>query len=277
MKAMIILFILLMSTHGRILSSSSKTKILKQDLEISSKKTTSFVDKELELAHLVKSIRSKAAKEHLKVTQIGLGKNVKKIFGQEVGNSIQRLLSTKNIDKEIQKLQTEKEKQTKASEIQKNAKTTPEVSPKANEKSPPSKSNSNKTKNAKHQQKNRKLPISNIYPDQMGGFLLPPRRMSNLVNLNVENPISSSALPPFFINGPHYHPPMQITVNNIKNLDNRQLIDPYEIQEKNAMSQLTSLQATNNDFLASTSENLKKLEGVIGAAANSLSDFYKIT
>lgn len=48
--------------------------------------------------------------------------------------------------------------------------------------------------------------------------------------------------PPFMMNGPHFHPPLNVTVNAIPNRDSKRELNPHEIEEENLKNQQDAMQ-----------------------------------
>lgn len=47
--------------------------------------------------------------------------------------------------------------------------------------------------------------------------------------------------PPFMMNGPHYHPPINVTVNSIPNPNAKADLNPFEIERTNLNQQIGEL------------------------------------
>ena len=68
--------------------------------------------------------------------------------------------------------------------------------------------------------------------------------------------IAGVPFPPMMMNGPHYHPPVSVTVNSIPNPNPRSTLNPFEIEQSNLTKQV--------DELKKIKQNLKQLTSSLG-------------
>ena len=68
--------------------------------------------------------------------------------------------------------------------------------------------------------------------------------------------IAGIPYPPMMMNGPHYHPPVSVTVNSIPNPNPRSTMNPFEIEQANLQNTLTSLADISNQ-LGNVNEQVK--------------------
>lgn len=56
--------------------------------------------------------------------------------------------------------------------------------------------------------------------------------------------------PPFMMNGPHFHPPLNVTVNAIPNRDSKRELNPHEIEEENLKNQQEAMKPIKDQMRA---------------------------
>ena len=68
--------------------------------------------------------------------------------------------------------------------------------------------------------------------------------------------------PPFMMNGPHFHPPVAVTVNSIPNPNPRSVLNPFEIEQSNLKKQI--------DELSNVKDSLSMLEAKMNRVDNNI-------
>ena len=56
--------------------------------------------------------------------------------------------------------------------------------------------------------------------------------------------------PPFMMKGPHFHPPVDVTVNSIPNPNPKADLNPFEIEKENLKSQINQLADVKSKLLS---------------------------
>ena len=64
---------------------------------------------------------------------------------------------------------------------------------------------------------------------------------SNNMKFNFLPGFAGMPFPPFMMNGPHFHPPIDVTVNSIPNPNPKADLNPFEIENANLQTQINSL------------------------------------
>ena len=62
-----------------------------------------------------------------------------------------------------------------------------------------------------------------------------------LINKKFEPGFAGMPFPPFIMNGPHFHPPMNITINSIPNPVAKGQLNPFELEQLNLSNQLQQM------------------------------------
>ena len=77
--------------------------------------------------------------------------------------------------------------------------------------------------------------------------------------------------PPFMMNGTHFHPPLNVTVNAIPNRDSKRELNPYEIEEENLKNQQNAMEPLQNQM----KEIIEQMQNVNGETNVDLADQYE--
>lgn len=164
-------------------------------------KKLSKLEKRLKFMEMVKKILSQSKTKNLKIESIKIGAHIKKIFGIK---SISTYLSKLVGDANLdQKIDSLK---TKIGEI----------------------------KQAKVLQK-RKLRIRKPIQSEVHSSGRALRKKEFVPGF------AGMPFPPFMMNGPHFHPPMNITINSIPNPVARGQFNPFELEQLNLSNQLQQM------------------------------------
>jgi DNA polymerase III alpha subunit (gram-positive type) len=197
--------------------------------------------KEENLVRLAQKIQNQAKKKHLKIKRVLLGKEVKsKLNDKRLEKKLSKLLSKKSLKskmkslkKRIKKASLQKHKRKKKRSLKKN-KNQPQIQPinMTNRNLVGMPSSSSSSKKGKD--------------DEMGFNFMPG--------------FSGMPFPPFMMNGPHFHPPLNMTVNALPYPNLRTAIPPSVIAEKNFKE--------DQDMMAPILDKIKELSKKIQSASN---------
>lgn len=67
------------------------------------------------------------------------------------------------------------------------------------------------------------------------------KKDDNNMKFNFLPGFAGMPFPPFMMNGPHFHPPIDVTVNSIPNPNPKADLNPFEIENANLQTQINSL------------------------------------
>lgn len=220
----LLFFLFALSAQGRILFVTAKSDGSWREKHLSGRKLAEQSTSEnqelaktmlrLRLMKVAKSIRKNAKKKQMNVKRLRIGKNVRKLFQNEnVANDLAKYLADPKLDSRIHKEQKKIE----------------ELSPKPEPSPQPKK-------------KARKLKVR-LTENEIPNELLPPRELPEFKYMPG---VAGAPFPSYFMNGPHHHPPMKITVNSLPNPNPRAALNPFEVQHislKKQVRELTGISA----------------------------------
>ena len=180
---------------------------------------------EVLLGEIVQGIKLKAKKKHMKIKRVLLGEKVKsKFHDKNLASHLSKLLSMSNLKSHIKKMKR-KLKSKKRKILKKRRKRS-----KA------------KRKLANSTSQNPNMDTRNLAGmPSSGGSSSKGGDKDNLMKFNFLPGFAGMPFPPFMMNGPHFHPPLNVTVNSLPNPNPRAELDPKEIEEENVKTQLKAL------------------------------------
>lgn len=208
--------ILEQQTKERQLTDRKKPELADKAFEINSRLTNP--ERKLKFYKIIQNILKKAKDKNLEIKSIKLGSKLQSIFkNKDLKSELNKYLNDKNFDYKISKL----EAQIKA------------------------------TKTAKSISKSRRLSISRRLDGPLGMVKAPSGLPSKSggskggsggkMNFQFLPGIAGVPFPPMMMNGPHYHPPVSVTVNSIPNPNPRSTLNPFEIEQSNLSQQVEEL------------------------------------
>lgn len=186
------------------------------------------LENEVVLSQMVGGIKANAQKKHLKIKRVLLGEKVKRKFGDKhLAVHLSKLLGMGNIKGHIKamkrKLRLQKKRLARRAR-KKKAAYQKLVTP------------------AQPEEAKRKLAGM---PSSGGSSKGGGKGEDNLMKFNFLPGFAGMPFPPFMMNGPHFHPPLNVTVNSLPNPNPRAELDPKEIEEENVKTQLKALNPIN--------------------------------
>ena len=69
--------------------------------------------------------------------------------------------------------------------------------------------------------------------------------------------------PPFMMNGPHFHPPIDVTVNSIPNPNPKADLNPFEIEKANLQTQINNLDDVKSKLMVIDSRMAQLNQNII--------------
>jgi hypothetical protein len=175
------------------------------------------LNKEENLLQLAKSIRKEAKENKLKIKRVYFGDNVSKSLKEKrLGSKLSNLLSSKSIKSRMRKLRKK---------IKKAAQNTIKRMNKTKTQTP-------KTKDNAELQLARKLATS-LSGSSSGGSS--SKKGDDEMAFNFLPGYAGMPFPPFMMNGPHYHPPLNVTVNALPHPNVRAMEHPSALKEENLL------------------------------------------
>ena len=203
---------------------------VKRIISIKNKKLRKLSKQHL-LGKMVQRIRAKAQKKHLKIKRVLLGEQVKHLFkDSKMAKQISKFLGMKNLKGHIRKL----EKRIKSEK----RKLKSSANHKANQQKLSRGAVSSQPINPKKHRGLAGMPSSS---SSMSGGASAGGKSDNLMKFNFLPGFAGMPFPPFMMNGPHFHPPLNVTVNSLPNPNPRAELDPKEIEQENVKTQLKAL------------------------------------
>lgn len=190
---------------------------------------------------LAKSIREEAVAHKLKIKRVFFGKNVaRKLKQRRLGRKLSDLLSSKSLKKRMKKLRRRIKKATRRTLKRANL------------------IKGNKKSNLSDDDKEmaRKLTISM----SGGGGSSKGKGKEDEMEFNFLPGFAGMPFPPFMMNGPHYHPPLNVTVNALPHPNVRAMNHPSALKEEN----LTE----NQEMMEPIIEKLGELDSVLTSATS---------
>ena len=217
-------FVLLLGLQTRILSRTPRQlNAAPASPQTAQSKTQNA---EFKLMNLAASIKAHADQKGMKIRRLRVGKNLRKVFeGVEPSKMLEKFINDPKLESKIQiarKTLQKKQKEQKPAAL-------------------------------KPAERTESSPAQPAFSDpsfgQNGGFLpnfAPPQRM--LPENQLAPGIAGSPFPSFLMNGPHYEPPMKITVNSLPDQNPRARLSPSEIQLSNIRKQTRDLEGLYRQF-----------------------------
>jgi hypothetical protein len=247
-----------------ISSKKKNLKIKKKKMNLSSfnNENNSQVKKLLEekmLSKMVRDIKKNASKNKLRIKRVLLGDEVKQKFNDKnLTMHFSKLLNMPNLNKHMKSVNRRLKKlrrKMKKNQIkkQKDLKKAQNIAP---------------SPTPSPEQVNRNLagaPKAGASTGGKGG------EGDNLMKFNFLPGFAGMPFPPFMMNGPHFHPPLNVTVNSLPNPNPRAELDPKEIEEENVKSQLKSLQPINDKL----DHVLREIDSISKESTINLEDKYQ--
>ena len=203
------------------------------------------LQKKARLLHLVEKIQQKIKKRKVKVKQIHLGRRVKKeMKDRYLERHLKSLLRKKNLKRIVRKTDQKLHRALKKAKnrIKRKQKKTSEATRSLGMTSPTSSSSSSSSSGA------------------AGGG-------QDLSKYNFLPGFAGMPFPPFMMNGPHFHPPLNVTVNSIPNQDSRLEMNPYEIEEANLQSQAKAMEPLD-DRMREIMKNIQDISSDVNVKLN---------
>lgn len=191
--------------------------------------------RERKLIDMVLNIRKNAKKKKLQIKNVMIGKNLKKMeSGRKLFKNVQKYLNTPNLKRKLRSiLKSIKRARKKAKRL---------ALKKKKKKNLASSKNNISNPNFPSNQP-RKMPLSAIsqMKNKVPGAGGAGAGSGNLMKFNFLPGFAGMPFPPFMMNGPHFHPPLNVTVNSLPNPNPRAQLNPKEIEEENVKTQLNAL------------------------------------
>lgn len=246
-----------------ISSKNKKVKIKqkKMNMKLFKNENNAQVKKLLEekmLSKMVNNIKKNARKNKLRIKRVLLGDEVKQKFDDKnLTMHFSKLLNMPNLNKHMKSVNRRLKKLRK--KIKKN--------------------NIKKQKTLKKTENNGQNPPQEVNRNLAGKTGASKTGASkggaaggdNLMKFNFLPGFAGMPFPPFMMNGPHFHPPLNVTVNSLPNPNPRAELDPKEIEEENVKSQLKSLQPINDKL----DHVLREIDSISKESTINLEDKYQ--
>ena len=181
------------------------------------------------LVKLALSIQKKAHDKKLKIKQVYLGGKVRKTLkDKRLATHLSSLLSSDSLSRRLKTLKRKIRSEARKSKLSRRRKAHP----------------------------NRDLAGMPSSTGAKGGA----KGGQDLSKFNFLPGYAGMPFPPFMMNGPHFHPPLNVTVNAIPNRDSKMELNPSEIEEENLKNQSRSLEPLEEKMKAIV-EKMINIEG----------------
>ena len=101
---------------------------------------------------------------------------------------------------------------------------------------------------------------------------------SNSMNFEMSGDLTQMPFPPMVMNGPHYHPPMNITINQLPNMNPRSETNPLELQlkeyetESKKLNQVLEVMDSATGPMATFRDMKRAVDGKLGEGFNFVKD-----
>ncbi len=176
------------------------------------------------LGKIVKNAKT----NRMEIKKIKLGSKIKKIFKNPfILNDLNNLIQDKNLPRKIRKMEKDiKESKRRLKLMHKHYK---------------------KKKILKKKQKPRKLGGTSV-------GAAPGAGANDNMKFNFLPGFAGMPFPPFMMNGPHFHPPIDVTVNSIPNPNPKADLNPFEIEKSNLNTQISELGSIKTKLLGLDSQ-----------------------
>lgn len=245
----------------RMRNFSIKNRFSKSNKKHLSKKVKKLEQKS-RLLDLAKRIQEQTKKNKVKVKNIRLGKKLKKRMGDShLERHLKNLISKRNLKKIITKNKRDLRKAIKKMK----------------------RKNRNKKRKKKNINKQSQIQSTNnpnptVSRGLVGGSSMGGGSSSSsgsggeqdMSKFNFMPGFAGMPFPPFMMNGPHFHPPLNVTVNSLPNQDSRLEMNPYEIEETNLKTQTESMKPLEDQM----KEIMNNIRGISGDANVQLNQQY---
>lgn len=211
---------------------SDEPKVSPQKYKVEHK--LSKMERKLKFMKVVQGILKNATKKNLEIQSIKLGANVKKIFhNKNVSKDLNKYVNDKNFDRKLRHLERKVRKL-----------------------------NLKQTQSGKRKAENGSGAMGFANEGAQGNQ--PPERKMNkdMMKFNFLPGFAGMPFPPFMMNGPHFHPPVAVTVNSIPNPNPRSVLNPFEIEQSNLKKQI--------DELSNVKDSLSMLEAKMNRVDNNI-------
>ena len=218
---------------------SDEPKVSPQKYKVEHK--LSKMERQLKFMKVVQGILKNAKKKNLEIQSIKLGANVKKIFhNKNVSKDLNKYVNDKNFDRKLRHL----ERKVRKLKLK-------------------------QTQTGKRKAENGSGAMGFAGEGAQGDQF--PERQSKLsaaggggdmMKFNFLPGFAGMPFPPFMMNGPHFHPPVAVTVNSIPNPNPRSVLNPFEIEQSNLKKQI--------DELSNVKDSLSMLEAKMNRVDNNI-------
>lgn len=210
-------------------------KIRSNRVQLNGKGTSAklrLLNREKGLVKMVINIRKQIKKKHVRITNVLVGSKMKTLEnGKKLFNKVNRYLNSSKLSRQMKRLNTNIHREKRR--IKKHDR----------------KLKKKEAREKKKQANRRKLGLSapSSSSSSAGGSSASGSSAGgaaggdNLMKFNFLPGFAGMPFPPFMMNGPHFHPPLNVTVNSLPNPNPRAELDPKEIEEENVKTQLKAL------------------------------------
>jgi hypothetical protein len=228
----IFLLVLLLSFNTKILNKrqSRHHNLRERRLSVSKLKKTYFINqlnnkhkRKLNFMKVVLKILKNAHKNNLNIKNIKFGSGIKKVFKNPfMVDDMKSFLTTKKLNSKIKVMEKKIKKEERNLKVE-------------------------KTKEKK--QNKRKLSYADMAKKAAGaatsaatgGAKKEEGAGGSSMGFNFLPGFAGMPFPPFMMQGPHFHPPINMTVNSIPNPNPQADLNPFEIEQSNLSTQLDEL------------------------------------
>ena len=187
---------------------------------------------------MVMNIRKQIKKKHVRITNVLVGSKMKSLEnGKKLFSKVNRYLNSSKLSRQMKRLNVNIRREKRR--IKKHDRILKKKEAKQKKKQAKLQDNANR----------RKLGMTSpSSSSSMGGSSSGGSSGAggaaggdNLMKFNFLPGFAGMPFPPFMMNGPHFHPPLNVTVNSLPNPNPRAELDPKEIEEENVKTQLKAL------------------------------------
>ncbi len=218
-------------TEPRNLIDRKSAELSPEHVKIDSQ--LSAEDKKLKFMKIIGHILDVAKSKNLDIKSIKLGSDIQRVFDNpNIKEDLNQFVNDPNFHEKLQKLQRKVERAKKSRKL---------------------------VLKKKHQKLQGPLGMAGGLAGGMAGGMAggAGARKPGSMNFQFLPGIAGVPFPPMMMNGPHYHPPVSVTVNSIPNPNPRSTLNPFEIEQSNLSKQVEQLR--------NIKENLKKLNDGLSA------------
>lgn len=163
----------------------------------------------------------------LNIKNIKLGKGLKKVFKNPfIVDDMKSFLEAKNVGNKIKIMEKKIQKEQRKLTIKR------------------------KKENELKIKRKRKLnAVTDAAKKAAGGEGATAEQPANTMGFNFLPGFAGMPFPPFMMQGPHFHPPINMTVNSIPNPNPQADLNPFEIEQSNLKTQLDELSSIKTKLL----------------------------